>query len=204
MNMQGTPEWFAERCGKVTGSCFDKVLKGKQTAATYMSEVIGEILTNRPADEIHSKYLDWGHKYEPDARAAYALKTMESDDTVTQVDFVVHATHSMVGCSPDSLVGDLGLLEIKCPYTPKAHLKTLVSRTVPKEYVAQVQGNMWVTDREWCDFISYHPFFPRGMRLCYFRVPRDDTYIKKLSDAVLDFCDDINDTIKSLKEHYPA
>lgn len=202
---QGSKEWYDIRCGKVTGSCFDRVLKGRQTAATYMSEVLGERLTGKPSDEIKSKYLDWGNKYEPDARAAYALKYIDDPERqdIVQTGFVIHREHSRVGCSPDSLVGENGLAEIKCPYTPKAHLKTLTSRQVPKEYVAQVQGNMWVCERDWCDFISYHPDFPRGMRLCCFTVPRDEAYIKKLSDAVLDFCDEIEDTFHALKDQYP-
>lgn len=191
---QGSPEWHAARLGMVTGSRFaDVMTKGRgggasKTAQTYMMELIGERLTGMTSDEIKSKYLDWGNEHEPLARVTY---TWQTGLAVAQTGFVRHPELEWVGASPDGLVGDEGIVEIKCPYTPKAHLSTILSGEVPSEYVWQVQGNLWVTGRKWCDFISFHPRMPEDLQLYVLRVPRDEDMIEDLDRKVRRFCEQI-------------
>ncbi len=199
---QGSSEWRMARVGRLTGSELQKVITGGKTAETYMTDLIGETLTQQPADEISSKYLDWGNTYEPAARALYAWQYADDPERseVTQVGFAIHPEYDRVGCSPDSLVGKAGILEIKCPYTPKNHLRTLMTGKVPIEYVAQVQGNLWITEREWCDFVSYHPLFPDNMQLSVVTVGRNEEYIDSLERKVRAFLKDLERKLVDLKE----
>lgn len=190
---QGTQEWRAARCGKVTSSCFGKVMtrgRGKdaawgQTAITYMLDLIGERLTGNPSEEISSKYLEWGHTHEPTARALY---TWRVGLPVTLTGFVAHPDFDDVGGSPDGLVGDDGCVEIKCPYTVRNHLETIYqNEIVDKDYQWQVQGNLWVTGRSWMDFVSFHPNLPEELQLHVIRVERDEDMIEELDDRVRRF-----------------
>ena len=203
---QGTQEWFSARLGKVTGSCFQKVLSGRQTAATYKMELVSERLTGQSPPQVSSKAMAWGHEHEDKARIAYSLFLLDKDDDrasqIKQVGFVDHPEVDGAGCSPDGLVGDDGVIEIKCPYTHKNHLRTLMTREVPKEYVAQCQGAMWVLGKSYCDFISYHPHFGSSMELCVLRLERSDEYIANLCKSVQVFLDEIEVVIKQLKERY--
>ena len=203
---QGSDEWFAARLGKVTGSCFQKVLSGKQTAATYKMELISERLTGRSAPQISSKALEWGTALEEKARFQYSMFLLDKGDErasqITQLGFVDHPDVIGAGCSPDGLVGDDGVIEIKCPYTQKNHLRTLLSGEVPREYVAQCQGAMWVLGREYCDFVSYHPHFDDMLELCVVRLERDDAYIASLCSSVQKFLDELDVDIEQLKERY--
>ena len=125
---QGSNEWFAARCGKITASCFGK-LAGKarsgggwsQTAVSYMTEVLAERVTGRPQDEIKSKYLDHGNEHEPVARQLYQWNLV-TDHKLQQVGFLEHPDHPNCGGSPDCLVDDDGELEIKCPYHVHNHI----------------------------------------------------------------------------------
>lgn len=203
---QGSDEWFAARLGKVTGSCFQKVLSGKQTAATYKLELISERLTGQSAPQVNSKALDWGHEWEAKARLQYSMHLLDNSDDraakITEVGFVDHPDVAGAGCSPDGLVGDDGVLEIKCPYTQKNHLRTLMTGKVPREYIAQCQGAMWVLGRTYCDFVSYHPMFDAGMDLCIVRLERDERYIADLCKSVQSFLDEIESEITELRERY--
>lgn len=203
---QGTPEWFAARCGKVTSSCFGKVMtKGRSKSATwgqmalsYMFEVLGERLTGNPADEIKSKYLDWGHEHEPTARSLYGWIHGE---TIKLVGFVEHPEIEGVGGSPDGLIGDDGVAEIKCPYTPRKHLETIYqNEIVDKDYLWQCQGNMWVTGRKWLDFISFHPNVPDELQLHVIRIERDEDMIEELEERVVRFVEQIAVRESKIKE----
>jgi YqaJ-like viral recombinase domain len=179
---QGSPEWFAARLGLPTASEFSTVMaKGKDggksvTRKTYMLKLAGEILTGEPMESYSNVHMERGKEQEAEAREAYEL--MRDVDTL-QVGFIVNGDK---GCSPDSLIGSDGGLEIKTAL-PHIQVERLLKGDLPAEHRAQVQGNMWVTERQYWDFVSYCPRLP----LLIVRVPRDDGYIATLAGAVKEF-----------------
>ena len=143
MIVQGSPEWFAARLGKVTASkVSDVVAKTKSgwgaSRANYMAALIAERLTQTPADSFSNAAMQWGTEQEPLARVAYEFFTGRD---VEQVGFVDHPSIPMTGASPDGLVGEDGLVEIKCPNTA-THIDTLLDGKVPGKYVIQMQWQM--------------------------------------------------------------
>ncbi len=186
--VQGSPEWFAMRLGKVTASkVADVVAKTKSgpaaSRANYMAQLIAERLTGTVAESYTNAAMQHGTETEPEARAAYEFY---QGVAVQEVAFVTHPTIDQAGCSPDGLVGDDGLVEIKCPQTA-AHLETLLGQAVPGKYDTQMQFQMACTGRKYCDFVSYDPRMPENMRLFIKRVPRDDAKIKELESEVAAF-----------------
>lgn len=189
--VQGSPEWHAARCGKVTASCFGKLAgTGRsgggwtQTAITYMSQVMAERLTGLPQDEINSKYLDHGNRHEPTARRLYQWH-LSARQELKQVGFVDHPSVKFCGGSPDCLIGDDGVLEIKCPYNVHQHLAHIEQDgTSNKDYIWQMQGNLWITGRQWCDFVSFHPFVPESLRFHVVRYERDEDVIEEIEERI--------------------
>jgi putative phage-type endonuclease len=186
--IQGTDEWKALRLGKVTASrVSDLVAKTKTgpsaSRANYMAQLIAERLTKTPAESYTNAAMQHGTDTEPEARAAYEFY---QGVTVAEVAFVPHPTIDQAGCSPDGLVGDDGLVEIKCPNTA-THLETLIGQAVPAKYETQMQFQMACTGRQWCDFVSYDPRMPENMRLFTKRVARDDGRIKELETDIAAF-----------------
>lgn len=184
---QGTPEWLAVRAGRVTASNFGKVLaKGQgKTRRDYLLQLLAERLTGAPQPTYQNDAMAWGTEQEPRARATYELLTGRD---VEQVAMVVKDDD--VACSPDGLIGLDGGLEIKCPNTT-THLETLLSKAMPKVYVPQVQGCMWVTGREFWDFVSFDPRLPESAQLVVIPVERDPEYIRRLEDEVCAFVDEL-------------
>jgi putative phage-type endonuclease len=183
--IQGSAEWHALRCGKVTASrVADVVAKTKSgwgaSRANYAAELIAERLTGVAAEGYTNAAMQWGTDQEPNARLAYEFVY---DVTVEQVAFVVHPTIEDAGASPDGLVGEDGLVEIKCPNTA-THIDTLISQTIPAKYVTQMMWQMACTGRKWCDFVSYDPRLPESMQLFVQRIARNDDMITDLEDAV--------------------
>lgn len=173
--IQGSEEWIAARLGKVTGTGFQKVLaKGQgKTRKSYMIQLVAERLSGLPQDSFCNGAMDWGTQHEDEAVAAYeAMKGVE----VQKVGFVEYTDD--IGVSPDGFVGDDGMAEIKCPNTA-THIQTILSDKMPTTYTAQVQGNLWVSERQWCDFVSFDPRM-KSQRIFIVRVPRDDEYINNL------------------------
>lgn len=186
--IQGSDAWHQLRLGKVTASrVADVVARTKSgpsaSRANYMAELIAERLTGQAAEKFTSAAMDWGTEKEADARAAYQFRT---DAEVVEVGFVLHPTITDSGASPDGMVGDDGLVEIKCPNTA-THLETLLGQSVPAKYVTQMQWQMACTGRPWCDFVSYDPRLPESMCLFVKRVFRDDVRIKELETDVAGF-----------------
>lgn len=188
--VQGSKEWYACRCGKITASCFGKLAgSGRaggftQTAITYMTQIVAERITGRPQDEIQSKYLDHGNEHEPTARQLYQWH-MAASLELKQVGFVDHPALEFCGGSPDCLVGDDGLLELKCPYNVHKHLEHIESDgTNDRDYIWQMQGNLWVTGRQWCDFGSFHPFVPEPLQFHVVRYYRDEDVIEEIEERV--------------------
>jgi hypothetical protein len=183
---QGTEEWYAARLGIPTASCFATIMaKGKdggasKTRADYMKKLAGEILTGEPMESYSNGYMERGKLMEDEARNLYAfMKDVEPQ-------LIGFIRNGQKGCSPDSLVGTMGGLEIK---SAAAHIQIdrLLADQLPAEHRAQVQGNIWIAEREWWDFISYCPKTP----LFVTRVHRDEDYISKLSAAVDQFNDEL-------------
>lgn len=203
--IQGSPEWLALRVGKVTASRVADVIAKTKTGwgasrANYMAELIAERLTGEPAEKYTNAAMAWGTEKEPDARAAYEFFR---DAAVTEIGFVDHPSISMTGASPDGLVGDDGLVEIKCPNTA-THLDTLLSQTVPAKYVTQMLWQMEVTGRAFCDFVSYDPRLPESMSLFVKRVERDDKRISELRSSVVEFLEEVEQKMIALNRMYGA
>lgn len=197
--IQGSPEWFAARLGKVTASRVSDVVAKTKTGwgagrANYMADLIVERLTGNPTEGFINTAMQWGIDTEPQALAAYEFR---HDCEVTEVGFVLHPLITDSGASPDGLVGSDGLIELKCPNTA-THIDTLLSGAVPGKYLSQMQWQMACTERKWCDFVSFDPRLPETMRLFVRRVPRDDALIAGLENDIRDFLDEMAKKIAKL------
>lgn len=192
---QGSPGWHAARAGRVTASEFSAVLaKGEgKTRGKYMLKVIAERLTGKPSDSYHNAHMDRGTEQEPDARASYEAIT---GWLVDQVGFIAD-DRLMTGCSPDGLVGEDGIIEIKC-VIPTVQVATILSCQSPPEHRAQIQGEMWLTGRKWVDFVSYSPDMPERMRTYIFRVTRDPAYIATLDLEVKQFLAEVEAYVQKI------
>jgi len=201
--VQGSPEWIAIRLGKVTASrVADVVARTKSgwgaSRANYMAELIAERLTGVAAEAYTNGAMLWGTAQEPDARAAYQfLKNTE----VEEVGFVPHPTIAMSGASPDGLIASEGLVEIKAPQTA-THIDTLLGQKVPEKYITQIQYQLAVTGRQWCDYVSYDPRLPEPMRLFVRRIARDNARIAELEKEVIAFLQELDDKLFNLNQIY--
>lgn len=203
MIVQGSEDWFAARLGKVTASRVADVIAKTKTGysasrANYMAELIAERLAGARTEGFTNAAMQWGTDKEPEARAAYAFM---ADVDVVEVGFVDHPVIAMTGASPDGLIGDDGMVEIKCPNTA-THLDTLLGGAVPAKYVTQMQWQMACTGRAWCDFASYDPRLPPEMQLFVARVERDVSMIVDLETEVSAFLREIDAKVATLTERY--
>jgi len=195
---QGSQEWLALRAGKVTASKVSDVMSAITTAGyrNYLADLVVERLTGNKTESFTNAAMQWGVDQEPLARAEYEVKT---GNFVDQVAFVDHPTIINFGCSPDGLVGDDGLIEIKCPNTA-THIDYVMQDKVPTKYIPQIQCQLAVTGRKWCDFVSFDPRLPDGLQILIVRLERDDEYIEKLEARVIKFLDEVNSAVNGLKE----
>lgn len=205
MIVQGSAEWHQARLGKVTASKVADVMARTKSGysasrANYAAQLIIERLTGQPTESFTNDAMRWGTEKEPEARRAYAFRT---DNDVAEVGFVDHAVISMAGASPDGLIGDDGLLEIKCPNTA-THLDTLQTGAPPAKYVSQMLWQMACTGRQWCDFVSYDPRLPEDFRIFIARVERDDDAIAQMETEVVAFLAEIDARINELNARYGA
>jgi len=203
MMEQRSPEWFAHRVGRVTASRISDLMaqtKSGPGAArkNYMADLIAERLTGEAREGFSNAAMQWGTDTEPQARAAYEFIT---DQAVTEVGFIDHPRLQMAGCSPDGLIGDGGMVEIKCPNTA-THLDTLLSGKVDGKYLKQMQFQMACADREWCDFVSFDPRLPPEMQLFVQRVASHDQTIAEIEGAVSEFLHELNDKVDQLRKRY--
>jgi len=188
---QGSGEWFAARAGIPTASRFATVMaKGEgKTRAEYMRKLAGEIITGELAEGFTTPHMERGKLMEDEARETYAfINSVEP----YQVGFIRSGDK---GASPDSLIGSDGGLEIKTAL-PHIQIDRLERDRLPPEHKAQVQGNLWISEREWWDFVSYWPRLP----MLITRVYRDEPYIKAMSDEI----DRFNDEKAALVERIRA
>lgn len=199
---QRTKEWFEVRWGRATASRFADIMAvgraGQPLASrkNYLSQLVIERLTEPPTEDdgYKSPAMEWGIQYEPTAVLEYEMQTGNS---VGNAFFEKHPK-LMAGASPDGYIGEDGLIEIKCPNSA-THLETLQTKAIPKQYIAQVQGQLWITGRKWCDFISYDPRFPANAQLFITRVKRDEKYIKQLTKEVVRFLREVDAETKKVK-----
>ena len=203
MSEQGTPEWHAKRVGKVTASRLSDMLSKTKTGwgasrQNYKAQLVAERLTGIVADSYTNAAMQWGTDTEAEARETYSFF---AGCNIAQVDFVDHPVIAMTGASPDGLVGDAGLVEIKCPNTA-THIETLLGGTVPQKYIYQMQWQMACTERHWCDFVSYDPRMPEDMRVFVRRVERDETALLMLATEVTAFLKEIDETVAKLTKLY--
>lgn len=197
--IQGSPEWFAARCGRATASRFCDVLAKIKTGEAagrrnYRAQLVCERMTGAPAESFESPAMKWGTETEPFARAAYEEQT---GNLVEQIAFIPHPD-LMAGASPDGLIEADGGIEIKCPNTA-THIDTLLKGMSP-DHIPQIQGCMWLSGRQWWDFVSFDPRLPEKLQLYVQRIPRDDTYIVQLGLAVMLFLGEVDDLILELEK----
>lgn len=189
---QGGDDWLAARLGIATASKFATVMaKGEgKTRAEYMRKLAGEIITGEPSETFSNVHMERGKVMEDEAREAYAFI---SDAEISRVGFIRNGGK---GCSPDSLVGPNGGLEIKTAL-PHIQIDRLERDRLPPEHKAQVQGCLWVAEREWWDFCSYWPRLP----ILTVRVVRDEEYIKTIADEIDRFNDELAALVERIRNY---
>jgi predicted phage-related endonuclease len=202
MSEQRSPEWFSERAGCITASRMndvmaftigegkwksgprkgqDKVSMPLKARTDYVLQLAAERLTGKSRKQIKAKALEYGKEMEPFAVAAYEARI---GDFIEEAGFIKHPLYEFIGASPDFLIGFVGGGEIKCPESSEVHLETLLTG-LPSEHIEQIQGGLWVTGRQWWEFISFHPDFPIESQLYVERIKRDEEYIAKMEIACL-------------------
>lgn len=195
---QGSHEWNMLRCGRPTASVFDKIVTPAKAELSKSSrelrcKLAAERILGYPIEGITTAAMEAGREGEPKAAAWY-----EFDRGIqTQVVGICFTDDGRIGASPDRLVGDEGLLEIKCPTAP-VHVSYLLDpgTGVAKDYKPQIQGQLWITGRAWLDSLSFCPPFPSVI----WRVERDEEYIERLATAVTQFADELDATVARLVE----
>lgn len=200
--IQGTDEWYKIRLGKASASRVSDVVARTKSGwgasrANYMAQLIAERLTGEPQERVlNTPAIQWGTDTEPQARAAYSFF---SGHEVVEVGFVEHPTIKMAGASPDGLVCDDGLLEIKSPNTA-THIETLLGDHIDKKYMLQMMWQMACTGRKWCDFVSFDPRLPLDLQMKVIRVNRDDKLIQELENDVALFLGEVEQKVEALNK----
>ena len=199
--LQRTPEWFALRLGKVTasriGDLMAKTRSGYSASrANYMAELAIQRLTGEVEQGFTSPAMQWGTEQESNARNAYSFFT---ENAVEEIAFINHPTIEQAGASPDGLVGDDGLVEIKCPNSA-THLETLRTGKINNKYILQMQWQMACSGRKWCDFVSFDPRFSGGLKIFIKRVNRDDELIAEITSEVKKFLGKLDETMAQLEQ----
>jgi len=202
---QGSQEWLQARCGRVGASRVADIIAKTKTGwgasrATYMGQLIAERLTGVPMETYTNAAMQWGTEKEPEARATYEFLT---DRAVMQCGFILHPDIEMAGASPDSFVGDDGLLECKCPLT-STHIETLLDGRIPGKYEAQMNWQLAVTGRLWVDWVSFDPRMPAHMSIFIKRFYRNDNEIAELEKQVRQFLAELSDKLAALIRAYPG
>lgn len=198
---QRTDEWFAARLGKVTASRIGDVMARTKTGygasrANYMAQLVVERMTGKQTEMYSNAAMVWGTETEPLARAAYETR---NNLMVDEVGLVYHPAIPMSGASPDGLIGEHGLIEIKCPNTA-THIETLLSDRINESYILQMQWQMACTGRQWCDFVSFDPRMDEELQLKIIPNKRDDALISEIEGEVRKFLAELDLKIESLNQ----
>lgn len=196
---QGSAEWLAARAGCLTASAIaDMIAKTKTgeaaSRANLRARLVAERLTGVPQDSFSNAAMQWGNEQEPFARAAYEI---HSGNLVDQTGLVMHPNIPYAGASPDGLVDECGLVEIKCPNTA-THIEYLLLGTPPKKYQPQMMWQMECTGRQWCDFVSFDPRMPEHLQLFVVRFERDEERLDDLRKEAIAFLAEVDALILQL------
>lgn len=201
---QRSEEWFTQRKGKVTASRIGDILatirNGNWAASRkhYAAQLVSERLSEKNPEPYTNEWIEWGIEQEAPAKEAY---TKATGNVVDEVGFINHPTIASAGASPDGLIGEDGLLEIKCPATA-THIERLLGANVPEGYYLQMLWQMACTGRKYCDFVSYDPRLPEDMQLFIKRYDRDENEIARVEREVLIFLQEVAETEKALLDKF--
>ena len=196
---QGSAAWLASRAGCLTASAIADMLAKTKTGeaasrSNLRARLVAERLTGVPQETFSNAAMQWGNEQEPFARAAYEI---QSGILVDQVGLVMHPNIPYAGASPDGLIDDCGLVEIKCPNTA-THIEYLISGTPPKKYQPQMLWQMECTGRQWCDFVSFDPRMPEHLQLFVVRFERDEERLDDLRKEAIAFLAEVDALILQL------
>ncbi|EDY0938420.1 YqaJ viral recombinase family protein [Salmonella enterica subsp. enterica serovar Florida] len=206
MMEQRSPEWFAARCGKVTASrLYDVMTRTKSGYAAsrqnYMAELICQRLTGKPEEGFTNAAMMRGTELEPVAREMYALN--EFDAVISEVGLIEHPTIAGFAASPDGLVNDDGLIEIKCPNT-WTHLQTLKTGVPKRQYLLQMHAQMMCTGRKWCDFVSFDDRLPPELAYFKTRISFDEVLAEEIEQEVVKFLTELETEIQNITHQESA
>jgi hypothetical protein len=205
---QGTLDWFHRRLGIVTASNVELLLKSSrrkgersQSWATYLDKLLAQRLTHEVTDNYKNEHMDRGHEDEPHAKNSYEIET---GNEVIECGFITKfadakKTICVAGYSPDGLVGNDGAIEIKSKLS-HLHVRVMINDIVPTEHIAQIQSGLWISEREWCDFVCYSARMPLFIR----RVYRDEKLIEKIEDKVRSFNYELAELEEQMRQRYPG
>jgi putative phage-type endonuclease len=202
---QGSQEWLQARCGSLGASQLNEALATTKSGwgasrENLKNRIIAERLTGVPAETFQNAAMIWGTEQEDKARKAYEAHT---GTFVDEMGIAIHPVLKHTHASPDGLVGDDGLIEIKCPNTT-THIETLKAKKAPSKYINQMMWQMRCADRQWCDFVSFDPRLPSHLQLFIVRVERDEAIIADLEAKVADFLTEVDKEIERLNEEFAA
>ncbi|EDX5494103.1 YqaJ viral recombinase family protein [Salmonella enterica subsp. arizonae] len=206
MMEQRSPEWFAARCGKVTASrLYDVMARTKSGYAAsrqnYMAELICQRLTGKPEEGFTNAAMMRGTELEPVAREVYALN--EFDAVISEVGLIDHPTIAGFAASPDGIVNDDGLIEIKCPNT-WTHLQTLKTGVPKYQYLLQMHAQMMCTGRKWCDFVSFDDRLPPEHAYFKTRINFDEVLAEEIEQEVVKFLTELETEIQNITHQESA
>jgi len=198
---QGTDEWFAVRCGIPTGSKFKDLITStgapSKSMETYAANLAGDLYAGKPLDSFEgNQWTDRGTELEPQARASYQFL---NDSEVVETGFVTPDS-GLYGVSPDGLINDDGMVEFKCLKTAN-HIGALIyyskNKKSPPAYIQQIQGQMMVCEREWCDLVFYHPDLP----MLVIRNEPDDKIVEGLRSQLVGVIRERDRILKIINEY---
>jgi len=184
---QGSDQWLRARIGRITASRISDVMatlkRGGESAArrNYKMELTAERLTRRAADHYVSYEMQRGSEKESDAKMLYEMAT---GTMLEPVGFVLHPELDFTGASPDALIGEAGVLEVKCPKT-ETFLEWLDTRQVPEDYICQMQWEMACTGRQFAHFFAFDDRLPAGHQHIVIEVPRNEEMIQRITGEVV-------------------
>lgn len=189
---QGTQEWLDLRKLKLTASKADAIAMAGKGLETLCLELVAEYFSNTPTEQYINSDMERGNELESEARNIYSLET---GNKVLQVGFVEHSENC--GCSPDGLVNDEGLVEYKCPNN-KNYIYLLYTDKIDSKYIWQMQMQMLITGRKWCDFVAYNPNFDKYIYIK--RVVADLEMQEKLLRGIKLGTEKIQEIVSNIKE----
>ncbi|WP_241597745.1 lambda exonuclease family protein [Rosenbergiella epipactidis] len=200
---QRTDDWFAARCGRITASRLADVMAKTKSGYSasrknYMMELICQRLTGKVEQGFTSVPMIRGTELEPVAREMYVLNQFDAE--VKEVGFILHPVIDGFGASPDGLVNDDGLIEIKCPNTA-THLETMRTGKPKREYLLQMHAQMMCTGRKWCDFVSYDDRLPQDLAYFETRIHQNDELVKEIEVEIASFLSDMEQEISTILSH---